>query len=59
MLDAGIKENDIDIIKALNDILLYYASANNMEKLNKKQEVINDFFSYSNSRLEEEEEEKV
>jgi len=59
MFDAGIKENDIDIIKALNDILLYYASANNMEKLNKKQEVINDFFSYSNSRLEEEEEEKV
>jgi len=59
MFDAGIKENDIDIIKALNDILLYYASASNMEKLNKKQEVINDFFSYSNSRLEEEEEEKV
>ena len=50
LFDVGIRESEIIAIKALIDILLY-ASGNNMEKLNDKQEVINDLSSYSNLKL--------
>jgi transcriptional regulator with XRE-family HTH domain len=53
LFDVGIRESEIIAIKALIDILLY-ASGNNMEKLNEKQEVINDLSSYSNLKLAKE-----
>ncbi len=50
LFDSGIREMDIVAIKALIDII-FYTLGNNIEKLNERQDIINDLSSYSNLRF--------